>query len=201
MVDFVKSFAGDLTQKRTERILVCPNTKCGRTEDSCHSVTALRYKGGNCGVCRDINYQGIDYRLNENSDIVLYCLHNKALRVVPDNNQKNSVENSREKHQQELSFMLKDRQGCNKAPVIVLIEKKYLKSDAMGPLISAFAEKDVEKILDCLQINQSEEVTEEKKVSKVKITPADKRMFNSLKIVAIPIFILLGYLLYRYAKP
>jgi hypothetical protein len=189
-------FVGKLTQKRkTESILVCPNTQCGKTEDSCHLVTALRYKGEVVNACRDTNYQGVDYRLNENSDLVLYCLHTQALRVVPENNQKGSLENSREKHQQELSFLLQNRQNNNKAPVIVLVEKNNLKPNERGPLISAFADKNVEKILDCLQIKQEEEIIKEK------ITSADKRMFNSLKIVAIPIFILLGYLLYRYAKP
>jgi len=191
-VEDLKKFALGLHgNNENSPLLLCPNEEYGRTDGHPvphHWVSVLHYKDGKEEKARDTNYQvDTDRRLLEHSSLILYALHNKALTVVPADNEKTSLTKSREKHIQELSFMLQDREGGNKAPVIVLVHNDIIKDDKTEEMCKAFKHADVEAFLDCLQTKKDVLGTGDKR----------KFSFSSLKIIAIPFILIIGYFLYK----
>jgi len=194
---YFRALASDMHENKRPQeakpVLLCPNIQYKKTEASHQCVEVEHYSQDR--MCNDVYNNTVIYNESQNQDnrllvhssLVLYLLHKEALTIVPDIGETISLDNSRKKHKEELSFMLCDRKKNNKAPVFVFVEEDIIISGKKLDLITAFKNSDVEAFLNCLSEDQGVSGTGDKR----------KFSFPSLSIIAIPFILIMGYFLYK----
>src|SRR5436190_1040882 len=114
---------------------------------------------------------------------------------------KSSIENSKDKHMEELSFMFHNKDS---APVVVCVNEACVPENKMKALYQAFESGDVEGFINCLQcVEEEQKATYETEETTVISLDTKKSSFRigSLKILFIPVALLLiSYLFYIKVK-